>query len=242
MVMGKMVKAVILAAGKGTRMLDITKGYSKEMLLLNNKPIIDYSIEEALKEGCSEICVVTNKSKKDLNQYLEGMKNKGLPVRVLFREPNGIMDAINSTKEFVKNDNFILMLPDTICLSNPSPTRLLINEFSKRGKPAICLMRNEPWFGKGFFVDIKRGKGSLFKIKGFTRGEISDLKVFGRYILTPRIFSYISQDNLEESEVGLLNKLIEVDGLYGVLLESCVFDTGVPEGYVRAKKSIENKI
>ncbi len=231
-------KAVVLAAGKGTRMLSITGEKSKEMLLLNNKPIILYSIEEAFKADCEEICIVLNKEKRDLLDYLHVLIKSDPRVKIIFREPAGMMDALYSVKDFVNNDAFFVILPDMLYIDEINATERVKEAYNKFNHCIIGLTRATGELGKGSFAKVTRVDNNIYQVQGITEFS-GDVRFFGRYIFTPEIFHYLEKLPHEESEKDLLLEIIKNDKLYGVLFEKNVFDTGIPKGYISAKKSLE---
>ncbi|MBM3253121.1 MAG: UTP--glucose-1-phosphate uridylyltransferase, partial [Candidatus Omnitrophica bacterium] len=133
----KIKKAVIPAAGKGKRLLPASAFLPKELMLVGQKPLIQYVIEEAIESGVCEIIIVINKEKEIIKKFiLERIKISSLNLgrickNVNFRfvyqeEPNGLMDAVYLTKNFLKNEPFALMLPDNIFFSkSPAIGRLI---------------------------------------------------------------------------------------------------------------------
>lgn len=228
-----MKKAVILAAGKGTRMISITNGMSKEMLILNNKPILEYSINEAFTAGCTDLCIVINEEKKDILNYIEKRKKEGANIKIILREPNGIMDAIYATKDFVGNNSFCLILPDMISLKKQSIIKDLIAPYEKYKKSIIGIIKPEENFGEGYYADVEKINENLFSVKNITLQK-TDYRFFGRYVFSPDIFGLIEKNIYNKSESILLDYLIKKDRLNAYLIKDEVFDTGIPEGYLKA--------
>ncbi len=228
-------KAVILAAGKGTRMREVTNGSSKEMLRINNIPIIEYSISEALEAGCEEILIVISENKKDLRDYIRLRKEQGLPIRTLSREPKGIMDAIYSVKEFSDNEPFALILPDMINIAKKNATLILIETYKKFNKCVIALIIDDDKFGKGYYAGTSIIEKEIYKIFNITT-EKNKFRFFGRYVFSPIIFEILKNLPHEESEVSLLRELIKEENLYGALLDGLFFDTGITEGYQKTRE------
>ena len=146
-------KAIIPAAGFGTRFLPLTKAQPKEMLPVVNKPTIQWVIEEAVDAGITDIAIITGKHKqviknhfsptKDLEKALdESGKFKELEeIRkinnianltfIVQEEPKGLGHAIFCAKDFVGDEPFAVLLGDTICVGNPNCTKGLVGIFEK---------------------------------------------------------------------------------------------------------------
>ena len=133
--MTKVRKAVIPAAGLGTRFLPATKALAKEMLPIVDKPTIQFIVEEALKSGIEDILVVTGKSKRSIEDHFDSnfeleynLKEKGkndllrlvdetTGMRLHFirqKHPRGLGDAVLQAKAFVGNEPFVVMLGDDL--------------------------------------------------------------------------------------------------------------------------------
>jgi UTP-glucose-1-phosphate uridylyltransferase len=232
-------KALILAAGKGTRMSSVTNDNSKEMIKVNNRPLIDYSIEEASEAGCADICVVVNSSKKDLIEHLNKEKERGANITLIFREPNGIIDAIMSAENFLNGEPFALFLPDMLSLKKPGAIQKLLGVFDSFGKPVIGLVKETEQIGRGAYAKARKlgeNNKDIFIVEGISFSCPDKIRFFGRYVLPSKTFEYLRNLENAESEAGLLEIFIAREKLYGVLLEDGVFDAGNPEGYSSAKK------
>ncbi len=232
-------KAVILAAGKGTRMNAITRGASKEMLMLKNKPVIAYTIHEALTSGCTQIAVVLNKSKDDLYQYIVKEQERGLPISFIFREPCGIMDAINAAEDFANKEQFAVLLPDMLHFGEIPAIKATILASEQLQSNIIALVEEKPYFGAGAYAKTEQVGTDTFIIKDILVSSKSNLRFFGRYVFMSKIFDYLHSIPCEESEAVLLNALILDGALHGFLLKGTIFDVGIPEGYLAAKSVLE---
>lgn len=160
------LKAIIPAAGLGTRMLPVTKSQPKEMLPVARKPVIQYIVEELQKAGISDILIITGKNKRAIDDhfdkdpvmleelklrnkfnqvnYLEELEN--LNVQIFYARqavPTGLADAVYIAKEFVGDEDFVVALGDTIIdsLNNPVHLKKLI-DFHKESK-SICTISAE---------------------------------------------------------------------------------------------------
>ena len=145
------IKAVIPAAGFGTRFLPLTKAQPKEMLPVVNKPTIQWVIEEAVDAGITDIAIITGKHKKAIENHFKPIKNleKSLEESgrlkeleelrkvheianlefIIQEEQKGLGHAILCAEDFVGRDSFAILLGDTICTGNPNCTRGLVDLF-----------------------------------------------------------------------------------------------------------------
>ncbi len=206
----KIRKAVIPAAGYGTRMLPITKAQPKEMVPVVHKPVIQYVVEEAYYSGIREILIITGKHKRVIedhfdrtdvpkkNEYIGELEKILEEINIFFvrqREQKGLGDAVRYAEAFVDDEPFALLLGDNITV--PPCTKMLMNVFEKYKSTVIAVEKvppeRIPFHGIIKGVEIERG---IYKIKDMIeKPKIeeapSDIATLGRYILTPEIFDYL---------------------------------------------------
>ncbi len=164
--MTKVRKAIIPAAGLGTRFLPATKALAKEMLPIVDKPTIQFIVEEALKSGIEEILIVTGKSKRSIEDHFDSnfeleynLQAKGkiellklvdetTPINLHFirqSHPRGLGDAVLQAKTFVGNEPFVVMLGDDLMdITNPNVkplTKQLIDDYEETHAATIAVMR-----------------------------------------------------------------------------------------------------
>ncbi|CAD5243340.1 UTP--glucose-1-phosphate uridylyltransferase [Thermococcus camini] len=203
-------KAVIPAAGYGTRMLPITKAQPKEMVPVVHKPVIQYVVEEAYYSGIREILIITGKHKRAIEdhfdrsdlpkkeKYTEELDTILGDINIFFvrqREQKGLGDAIKYAKAFVDDEPFALLLGDNITI--PPCTKMLMDVFEKYRSSVIAVERvpkdRIPFHGiiKGY--EIEKGIYMIEDMieKPKTKEAPSDIATLGRYILTPEIFDYL---------------------------------------------------
>ena len=217
-------KAVIPAAGFGTRFLPATKSMPKEMLPIIDKPAIHYAVEEAVKAGAEEIIFITGRGKRAIEDYFDHsyelehmleLKGKDALLKevraisemaeivyIRQKEPLGLGHAVLRAKELVGDEPFIVILPDVLMEDGGEFTKNMVAECVKTKKSVIGV-QEVPWEKvSSYGVVAKDGDGDTFNIKGVVekpkREEApSNLSIYGRYVLTPSIFKY-----LEETTAG----------------------------------------
>ncbi len=205
-------KAVIPAAGLGTRMLPITRAQPKEMLPVVHKPVIQYVVEEAYHSGIREILIITGKHKRAIEDHFD---RNDLPKKDRFteelerileeldiyfvrqREQKGLGDAVRYAEAFVGDEPFALLLGDTITL--PPCTKELIQMYSKY-KTSIVAVEEVPMERVSLYgvVKCKEIGPSVYLIEDLVEKPSineapSNLAILGRYVLTPKIFECIKE-------------------------------------------------
>ena len=223
----KVRKAIIPAAGLGTRFLPATKALPKEMLPIVDKPTIQFIVEEAKASGIQDILIVTGKNKRaienhfdsnpELEQDLEKTGKSGLlkltqeitdlGVNLYYtRQPHpaGLGDAVYRARSFVAGEPFVIMLGDDLMKDKVPLTKQLINDYDKTHASTIAVMKVPHKEVSKYGVIAPDGKiaDDLYNVKSFVeKPDVdkapSDLAIIGRYLLTPEIF-----DILEHQKPG----------------------------------------
>lgn len=262
--MTKVRKAVIPAAGFGTRFLPATKAQPKEMLPIVDTPAIQYIIEEALESGIEEILIITGRNKRaiedhfdtsvELEQLLQQQgKTKQLDmvrsladIKVHFirqKAPRGLGDAIMCARAFVENEPFAVLLGDDVVYNPGNPClKQLIDTYETH--EGTVLGTQEVPADKISSYGIIAGEhisDNLYKVTGLVekpKKELapSNLAVLGRYILTPAIFA-----ELENTPLGAGNELQLTDAIarleepiYALAYKGIRYDIGDRFGYLKA--------
>ncbi len=217
----KVRKAVFPAAGLGTRFLPATKASPKEMLPLVDKPLIQYSVEEAVSSGIESILIITGRDKSaienhfDISFELEQLlQDKGKSemfdqVRAISdiakisytrqKQALGLGHAIYQAKDFVGNEPFAALLADDVVDADRPALRQMMDVFEKYQAPVIATMQVEGEAISRFgVIDADEVEPGVFKIKDMVEKPAfadapSDLAIIGRYIFTPDIFEAIEQ-------------------------------------------------
>ncbi|NMH70518.1 UTP--glucose-1-phosphate uridylyltransferase GalU [Bacillus sp. RO3] len=229
-------KAIIPAAGLGTRFLPATKAQPKEMLPIVDKPTLQYIIEEAVKSGIEEILIITGRNKKSIEDHfdksvelefeleakgkydlLEEVRKISDLVNIHFirqKEPKGLGHAIYCAKSFIGNEPFAVMLGDDI-VENDKPCLQQMTEMYEQYKTTILGVQEIPLedVSKYGVVDGKQIEDKVFKVNGLVEKPAveeapSNIAILGRYVITPAIF-----DILEQTEPGKGGEIQLTDAL-----------------------------
>ena len=233
----KVRKAIIPAAGLGTRLLPNTKSIPKEMLPLVDKPVLQYIVEEAVAAGVEEILIITNRGKSPIEDYFDyapdlearlladGKVKEARTVRsvadmadVFFlrqKETKGLGHAIWRAKRFVGDEPFAVLLGDDIMLSETPVLKQLVTAAEANNCSAIAV-RQFPGDEICKYSSVKLEEElspNVYRISDMNEKpsiyeKLSDYAIMGRYVLTPAIF-----DILEKTSPGRNNEIQLTDGM-----------------------------
>lgn len=222
--MKKVRKAIIPAAGLGTRFLPATKAMPKEMLPIVDKPTIQYIVEEAIASGIEDIIIVTGKGKRAIEDHfdfapelennlvskekfdiLEKVRqSSNVDIHYIRqKEPKGLGHAVWCARKFIGDEPFAVLLGDDIVQAETPCLRQLMNEYEQTLSSVIGVQPvpdNETHrYG---IVDPISNDGRRYQVNTFvekpaTGSAPSNLAIMGRYVFTPEIFKF-----LEEQEIG----------------------------------------
>ncbi|MFC0233051.1 UTP--glucose-1-phosphate uridylyltransferase GalU [Vagococcus entomophilus] len=215
----KVKKAIIPAAGLGTRFLPATKAMAKEMLPIVDKPTIQFIVEEALASGIEDILIVTGKAKRPIEDHFDAnieletnLREKGktdllklveetTDVNLHFirqSHPKGLGHAVLQAKAFVGDEPFVVMLGDDLMMDDVPLTKQLIDDYEKTNASTIAVMKvPHKDTGKYGIINPENKVGDhLYNVKSFVEKPApekapSDLAIIGRYLLTPQIFDIL---------------------------------------------------
>ena len=233
----KVRKAIIPAAGLGTRLLPNPKSIPKEMLPLVDKPVIQYIVEEAVAAGIEEILIITNRGKSAIENYfdyapdleerliLDGKPHDARIVRevadmadVYFlrqKETKGLGHAVWRAKSFVGDEPFAILLGDDIMLSETPVLKQLVTAAETNECSAVAVRQvPDELIVKYSSVKLEEKLSDrVYRIsdmneKPTLREKLSDYAILGRYVLTPAIF-----DILEHTAPGRNNEIQLTDGM-----------------------------
>ena len=217
----KIRKAVFPAAGLGTRFLPATKSSPKEMLPLVDKPLIQYSVEEAVASGIESILIITGRDKTaienhfdisfELEQVLQerGKTEMFNLVRAVSdiakitytrqKQALGLGHAIYQAKDFVGDEPFAVLLADDVMDSETPALKQLVEVYEKYNAPVMATMQIEGEAISRFgVIDAEEVEPNVYKIKSVVEkpkyeDAPSDMAVIGRYIFTPELFGALEQ-------------------------------------------------
>lgn len=222
--MKKVKKAIIPAAGLGTRFLPATKAMPKEMLPIVDKPTIQYIIEEAIASGIEDIIIVTGKGKRAIEDHFDNSfeleqtllskgklelleevrKSSNVDIHYIRqKEPKGLGHAVWCARNFIGDEPFAVLLGDDIVEAEVPCTRQLIEQYEMLERSIVGVQTVEADQTDRYgIVDPLNSEGRLCGVNRFVEkpeiGEApSNLAIMGRYIFTPQIFDY-----LEEHKIG----------------------------------------
>jgi len=218
--MNKVKKAIIPAAGFGTRFLPVTKAQPKEMLPIVDKPAIQYVVEEAVGAGIKDILIIIGRNKNSIENHFDRSpeleahlaaqgKTKLLgEIRAISemaniqyirqKEPKGLGDAIRSASAFVGNEPMLVLLGDDIIKANISASEQLINVYNKTGSTIVAVqeVEKDKISSYGIIQRENTDDDDTFLVKDLVEKPVlreapSNLAIVGRYILTPKIFEIL---------------------------------------------------
>jgi len=212
----KVRKAVIIAAGWGTRFLPLTRSQPKEMLPLVDKPLIQYSVEEAINSGIEQVIMVTALGKRAIEDYfdrsfeleyfleqkgetelLQQMRELSNLVDICYirqKEQLGLGHAILAVKDIVGEEPVAVILPDDIVDSEVPTLKRMIEVYDEYGAGVVAVERvSDENIKKYGIIEPRQVSGNIYQILSLVEKPEpaqapSNLGVVGRYILTPQIF------------------------------------------------------
>ncbi|MFN2464523.1 MAG: UTP--glucose-1-phosphate uridylyltransferase [Candidatus Dormibacteria bacterium] len=240
--MATVTRAVIPAAGLGTRFLPATKVLPKEILPVVDRPVIEWAVEEARDSGITDVTMIVSPGKEllvrhfepapDLEGYLEA-RNKprqldavraigeGIRVgQVVQQEPLGLGHAVLQARDAIGDEYFAGLLPDDI-IRGPRPVIAQMIDVHRKYGCTVLAVRKVPLEAIGRFgsIEVASQEGRVYRVKHLVEKPEpseapSDLAVMGRYILSPAIF-----DALERTEKGAGGEIQLTDGVMNLLGE-----------------------
>jgi len=252
--MQKIRKAVIPAAGLGTRFLPATKAMPKEMLPIVDKPIIQYVVEEAVASGITDIIIVTSANKRSLEDHFDypyelekkleeagkidllqeirriaGMANF---IYVRQRGPYGNASPVISAKHIINDEPFAVLWGDEFIHSNPPRLKQMIGVYEEYGKSVISAVRikNKQDVSKYGIADVETVAPLIHKIKAIIEKPKpeeapSNLATHGAYIFNSDIFKHLT--NIKPGKGG---ELWLVDAINALMKEDDVYAKEIQDG------------
>jgi len=222
--MKRVKKAIIPAAGLGTRFLPATKAMPKEMLPIVDKPTIQYIVEEAVEAGIEDIIIVTGKGKRAIEDHfdnafeleqrlfetkkmelLEEVQRSAKMVDIHYirqKEPKGLGHAVWCARKFIGDEPFAVLLGDDIVKADKPCLKQLIEQFEQTNSSVIGIQSvPDEEVSRYGIIDPSESFGRLYQVKGLVEKPSklvapSNLAIMGRYILTPNIFKFLEKQEL----------------------------------------------
>ena len=234
--MTKIKKAIIPAAGLGTRFLPATKAMPKEMLPILDKPTIQYIVEEAVAAGIEDIIIVTGRHKRAIEDHFDHQVELELNLKrkekydvlekvnfstnlanifyIRQKEPNGLGHAIHTAKQFIGDEPFAVLLGDDIVESDTPSIKQLMDMYDKVEGPIIGVKTvpdNE--VSRYGIIEYSSVDENLYNVsKMYEKPDLSEtdsrLAIMGRYVLTADVF-----DELEKGKIGAGGEIQLTDAL-----------------------------
>jgi len=247
----KVRKAIITAAGWGTRFLPVTRSQPKEMLPLVNKPLIHYAVEEAINSGIEQVILITAMGKHAIEDYfdrsfeleyvleqkgetelLQEMRRLSNLVNICYirqKEQLGLGHAVLIARNIIADEPFAVLLPDDVIDSRVPALKQMIEVYEQRETSVIAVERVSPQDTVKYgIIEPKEISHRLYQVlslveKPEPQEAPSDLGIVGRYILVPEIF-----DALAATPPGRIKEIQLTDALQRLLkqqvISACEFE------------------
>ncbi len=232
----KVKKAIIPAAGLGTRFLPATKAQAKEMLPIVDKPTIQYIIEEAVASGIEDIIIVTGRSKRSIEDHFDKSVELELELEksgktemlkmvrdisdmanihtIRQKEPRGLGHAIYTARHFIGNEPFAVLLGDDVVVSKKPCLLQMLEVYNEYQTSVLGVQKvRHDVVNKYGIVDCSKVDDRVYKVhdlveKPAVNEAPSDIAILGRYIINPEIFRYLeNQDAGTGGEIQLTDSL-----------------------------------
>ena len=247
------MKAIIPAAGFGTRFLPVTKAQPKEMLPVYDKPIIQYVIEEAIASGIDDILIITGRNKRSIEDHFDKSYELEYTLQkagkdcvlkevrkitdladisyVRQKEQRGLGDAVKCAERHVGDEPFAVLLGDTITKGPMPCTKNLIDVYNKYGSSVISIKEvSKDKVERYGIVEANMIERDVYKISHLVEkpqlsNAPSSLAIMGRYVLTSDIFEKIDETDVGvNNEIQLTDALSKLDSIFGVNFKGKTFD------------------
>ncbi|MBR6564802.1 MAG: UTP--glucose-1-phosphate uridylyltransferase GalU [Clostridia bacterium] len=232
----KIKKAIIPAAGLGTRVLPASKSCPKEMLPIVDKPAIQYIVEEAVASGIRDILIITNRGKdiiedhfdhsvelenilkargrEDTLKELNDLANMANIYYLRQKETRGLGDAVLRAREFVGNEPFAVLYGDDVIIGEPPTTKELIEAYEQHGKSVVGIKEvSDQAICKYCSLAVEKLDDKTYSVsdmieKPQPHEKLSNFSILGRCVLESEIF-----DILERTPLGVGNELQLTDAM-----------------------------
>ena len=240
------MKAVIPAAGHGTRFLPVTRAIPKEMLPIGAKPALQLIVEEALSAGADEVVIVISPGKEIVRRYFEGESELSSRVKWACQvEQKGLGHAVLQAAPLLadEKESVLVLLGDAL-VSGETPSARMSEMSRARGGASVVGLERVPRERISRYGIVKmEGDGRIVDLieKPQPEDAPSDLAIAGRYLLDPAVFELLAtQTPGHGGEIQLtdsIRRLLADHPVYGYAYPGKRQDIGNPEGYLRALKA-----
>ena len=260
--MKRVKKAIIPAAGLGTRFLPATKAMPKEMLPIVDKPTIQYIVEEAIQSGIEDIIIVTSNTKRAIEDHfdtnfeleenlrrtgktelLKKVKEAEVDIHYIRqKEPLGLGHAVWCARKFIGDEPFAVLLGDDIVVADTPGLKQLIDKYDKTGCSIVGVQQvADDETDRYGIVDPKNKDGRLYEVNTFVEKPKlgtapSNLAIMGRYVFTPEIFKHLDKHKIgaggEIQLTDAIQMLNEEQKVYAYDFEGKRYDVGETLGFV----------
>ncbi len=261
--MKKVKKAIIPAAGLGTRFLPATKAMPKEMLPIVDKPTIQYIVEEAIESGIEDIIIVTGKGKRAIEDHFDSnfeleqsliakekyslldKVNQSSKVDIHYirqKEPKGLGHAVWCARNFIGDEPFAVLLGDDIVQAEMPGLKQLIDQYEETMSSVIGVQTvPDDQTHRYGIIDPSEQKGRRYQVRSFVekpqREAPSNLAIMGRYVLTPEIMMFLDKQEIgaggEVQLTDAIQRLNDIQRVFAYDFEGKRFDVGEKLGFIQ---------
>ncbi|MEY2192766.1 UTP--glucose-1-phosphate uridylyltransferase GalU [Neobacillus sp. BF23-41] len=261
----KVRKAIIPAAGLGTRFLPATKAMPKEMLPIVDKPTIQYIVEEAVESGIEDIIIVTGKGKRAIEDHFDNSfeleqnllekgklellnevqkSSKMVDIHYIRqKEPKGLGHAIWCARKFIGDEPFAVLLGDDIVQAQTPCLKQLIDQYERYNASILGVQTvHDNEVSRYGIVDGKNINNRFYSVNSLVEKPKQDeapsnLAILGRYILSPRIFDILSEQQPGAGgEIQLTDAIAALnqhEAVYAYDFEGVRYDVGEKMGFIQ---------
>ena len=260
-------QAIIPLAGLGTRLLPLTSVIPKELLPINGKPNLEYIIEECVEAGVKEFIFIISKNKMSIKKYFfndtfynkiikkkkdkriidEFRKIKKYQKMIKFvyqNNPKGTGDAVLKCKKLIKNNYFLMLLPDDLIIKNNCSKEMIKLHKKTKGSVIATKKVDKKTVSRWGILSIKNKKNRYFEIKDVVekpsiKKAPSNFAIIGRYILPSSIFGEIKKLKPGQGKEvhitdAIRNLIKKKDKFYGSIFTGKYLDCGTLNGYINS--------
>ena len=264
-------QAIIPLAGLGTRMLPLTSVIPKELLPINGKPNVEYIMDECIEAGIKQFIFIISKNKQNIKKYffndtfykniIKKNKNKLIiqeykkikkyqkMIKFVYQNnPKGTGDAVLKCQKFIKDDFFLILLPDDLIIKKNCTKEMLRLHYKKKSSVIATKTVDKKTVSRWGILSVKNKKKDYFQItnvveKPHLSKADSNFAIIGRYILPYKIFKEIKKlkpgKNKEIHITDAIKELvIQGDKFFANIFKGKYLDCGTLKGYIKSGQEI----